>query len=127
MAASSGNPEKTLEAIAALSQRSHRFALEVLPVVERHGEQTVAAWLNAAKRLLEYDIDAGGAFVQGTREAERISETVMPWTAQALRFLQWPAATAAIDSRARSRFVGAVEQECERLWVMGHSMVMQQR
>ncbi len=66
-------------------------------MIERHGEQTVTAWLSAARRLLEYDIDAGGAFVQGTREAERISETVMPWTAQALRFLQWPAATAALD------------------------------
>jgi len=93
----SGTAEKALEAIAALSGRSHREALEVLPSLQRHGDQTVMAWLTAARRLLEYDIDAGGAFVRGTREAERISETVMPWTAQALRFLQWPAATPAID------------------------------
>lgn len=97
MTAKSATTEKALEAIAALSGRSHREALELLPLLQRHGEQTLTAWLTAARRLLEYDIDAGGAFVQGTREVERISETVMPWTAQALRFLQWPAATAALD------------------------------
>ena len=95
-ASSPGAADKALEAIAALSGRSHAEALELLPLLRRHGEQTVQAWLTAARRLLEYDIDAGGAFVRGTREAERIAETVMPWTAQALRFLQWPAATAAL-------------------------------
>ena len=97
MTARSGTTDKALESIAALSQRSHREALVLLPTLEKHGEQSVTAWLAAARRLLEYDIDAGGAFVFGTREAERIAETVMPWTAQALRFLQWPAATAALD------------------------------
>ena len=89
--------DKALDAIAALSKRSHREVLDVLPTIRRHGEQTVNAWVTAARRLLEYDIDAGSAFIFGTREAEHISETVMPWTAQTLRFLLWPAATGAID------------------------------
>ena len=66
MTASSGTADKALEPIAALSARSHREALELLPVLQRHGEQTLTAWLTAARRLLEYDIDAGGAFVRGS-------------------------------------------------------------
>ncbi len=118
MTAQSGATEKALESIAALSGRSHREALALLPDLQRHGAQTVEAWLTAARRLLEYDIDAGGAFVQGTREAERISETVMPWTAQALRFLQWPAATAAIDGLMKNlpRAFGTLGHAGEPRW-----------
>ena len=118
MTAQSGTTDKALEAIAALSGRSHREALVLLPDLQRHGAQTVEAWLTAARRLLEYDIDAGGAFVQGTREAERISETVMPWTAQALRFLQWPAATAAIDGFMKNlpRAFGTLGHAGEPRW-----------
>jgi nitric oxide reductase activation protein len=94
--APSGTADKALESIAALSKRSHREVVDLLPIMQRHGEPTLLAWLTAARRLLEYDIDAGGAYVQGSREAEHISETVLPWTEQALRFLQWPAATPAI-------------------------------
>jgi nitric oxide reductase NorD protein len=114
----SGSADKALEAIAALSQRSHREAVDVLPTIRRHGEQTVNAWLTAARRLLEYDLDAGSAFVHGTREAERISETVMPWTAQALRFLQWPAATAAIEGFMKNlpRAFGTLGHAGEPRW-----------
>ena len=118
MTGNSSPVDKALDAIAALSGRSHREALEILPTIRRHGEQTLNAWLTAARRLLEYDIDAGGAFVQGTREAERISETVMPWTAQALRFLQWPAATAALDGFMKNlpRAFGVLGHAGEPRW-----------
>ncbi len=118
MTARSGTTDKALESIAALSQRSHREALVLLPTLEKHGEQSVTAWLAAARRLLEYDIDAGGAFVFGTREAERIAETVMPWTAQALRFLQWPAATAALDGFMKNlpRAYGALGHSGQGRW-----------
>ena len=97
MTEKSGTTDKALEAIEALSKFAHREAVEFLPILLQHGEQSVMAWLTAARRLLEYDVDAGRAYTRGSRDAEHISETVMPWTAQALRFLQWPAATAAID------------------------------
>jgi hypothetical protein len=93
----SGTADRALEAIEALSKFAHREVLDFLPALQQHGEQSVIAWLTAARRLLEYDIDAGRAFTRGSRDAEHISETVMPWTAQALRFMQWPAATAALD------------------------------
>ena len=118
MTGNSSSVDKALEAIAALSKRSHREVLDVLPTIQRHGEQTLNAWLTAARRLLEYDIDAGGAFVFGTREAEHISETVMPWTAQALRFLLWPAATGAIDGFMKNlpRAFGTLGHAGEPRW-----------
>ena len=118
MTARSGSTDKALESIEALSKFAHREARHFLPALQQHGEQSVTAWLTAARRLLEYDIDAGRAFTRGSRDAEHIAETVMPWTAQALRFLQWPAATAAIDGFMKNlpRAFGTLGHAGEPRW-----------
>jgi nitric oxide reductase NorD protein len=67
----------------------HAEVERVLPVIRPHGDEAELAWVLACRRLHDYDREAGRAFVQGSVEAERISETVVPWTRQALQFLRW--------------------------------------
>jgi hypothetical protein len=61
----------------------------VLPSIRPHGEDVTLAWVLAAKRLYDHDRESGKAFIRGSREAEKVSETVRPWTEQALQFLRW--------------------------------------
>ena len=67
----------------------------VMPVIRPHGEPITLDWINAARTLFDFDREAGRAFVKGSREAEKISETVAPWTRQALAIMRfrhsWPA------------------------------------
>lgn len=68
---------------------AHRDALVVLPVIEAHGEAVALAWLGACRALILHDRDAGRAFLHGSAAAEEASEEVLPWTRQALAFLEW--------------------------------------
>src|SRR5215813_5403848 len=60
-----------------------------LPDIRTHGDDVTCAWLTACRRLAECDREAGKAFAHGSCEAEKVSETVLPWTEQALQFLRW--------------------------------------
>ncbi len=91
MAPSSAAIDQALEALGALSFVAHHEALDTLPALQLHGDEVVLRWLDAARRLFAHDRDAGKAFIRGSREAEKISETVLPWTGRALGFRQWPA------------------------------------
>jgi len=89
--------ERALEELSARSFVAHRAVLDALPALRHHGDENVLRWLEAARQLFEHDRDAGKAFIRGSREAEKISETVLPWTEQALAFLQWPAPAPAVE------------------------------
>lgn len=71
------------------SLAAHREIEQVLPAIQPHGEDATLAWVMACKRLHDYDRDGGKAFIRGSREAEKVSETILPWTDQALQFLRW--------------------------------------
>ena len=75
-------------------------------------------WLDAARRLCAHDRKAGTAFIRGSREAEKISETVRSWTGQALAFLQWPASAPAVEGFMKNlpRAFGSLGHAGERRW-----------
>jgi hypothetical protein len=109
---------------ALLSElREHSFVLhreieQALPAVLGHGEEAAVAWLQACRRLHEYDREAAKAFVRGSREAERISETVLPWTEQALVFTRWRGAWRALEGFMENlpRAYGSLGHAGERRW-----------
>lgn len=108
--------ERALEELSARSFVAHRAALDALPALRHHGDENVLRWLEAARRLFEHDRDAGKAFILGSREAEKISETVLPWTEQALAFLQWPAPAVEGFMTNLPRAFGSLGHAGERRW-----------
>ncbi len=68
---------------------AHREVEQALPAIRPHGEEVTLAWIEACRRLFDFDREAGKAFIRGSGEAEKISETVLPWTEQALMFMRW--------------------------------------
>ena len=75
---------------------AHREVLDVLPALQHHDEPTQLRWLEIARRMFNYDSEASKAFVRGSHAAEQVSETMLPWSEQALTFLQWPASVPAV-------------------------------
>ena len=110
--------DKALEDLSALSFVAHSEVNDTLPALRHHGDAVALVWLDAVKRLFQHDREAGKAFVRGSRDAEKISETVLPWTEQALAFLQWPGAAAAVDGFMRNlpRAFGTLGHSGERRW-----------
>ncbi len=78
-----------LREIRDLSVVAQREVEQVLPVIAPHGNDVMVAWLGACRTLFDFDREAGKAFIRGSVEAEKISETVLPWTRQALEFRRW--------------------------------------
>jgi nitric oxide reductase NorD protein len=70
---------------------------QTLPAIRPHGEESTLAWLAACRKLNDYDREAGRTFVRGSLEAERVSETVVQWTEQALQFARWRGAWRALE------------------------------
>ena|SRR5690242_4499035 len=70
---------------------------QVLPAIQPHGEDATLAWVTACRKLNDYDREAGRAFIRDSREAERVSETIVPWTEQALQFTRWRGAWRALE------------------------------
>ena len=116
MAVSPAAIERALDELSARSFVAHRAALDALPALRHHGDEIVLRWLEAARRLFEHDRDAGKAFIRGSREAEKISETVLPWTEQALAFLQWPAPAVEGFMKNLPRAFGSLGHAGERRW-----------
>src|SRR4029079_5924054 len=110
--------EKELEDLSALSFVDHREVADALPALQHHIDDVALVWLDAVKRLLQHDREAGKAFVRGSREAEKVSETVMPWTEQALEFVRWPNSAAALEGFMRNlpRAFGTLGHAGERRW-----------
>ena len=97
MSAPSGAITAALDRLSATSFVAHREVLDSMPALSHHGEAVLLRWLEVARRLFEHDRDAGKAFIRGSREAEKISETVLPWTEQALSFVQWQGCAPALE------------------------------
>ncbi len=91
---------------------------QVLPQIRPHGDEVTLAWLLACRRLYDYDREAGKAFIRGSREAERVSETVAPWTEQALHFTRWRNAWRALEGFMANlpRAYGSLGHAGERRW-----------
>ncbi|HSE02210.1 MAG TPA: hypothetical protein VLB72_15895 [Burkholderiales bacterium] len=100
------------------STLAYREIEQVLPQIRSHGEEATLAWIAACRRLYDYDREAGKAFIRGSREAERVSETVAQWTEQALQFARWRGAWRALEGFMANlpRAYGSLGHAGERRW-----------
>ena len=90
----------------------------VLPVIRPHGEAVTLDWIHACRTLFEFDHEAGKAFVRGSREAEKVSEVVLPWTRQALQIMRWHHSWPAIEGFMKNlpRAFGSLGHAGEERW-----------
>src|SRR6185295_967171 len=114
-------PAAIAELLAQLKDSSPALWQEVelaLPAIRVHGEDVTHAWLAACRRLVDYDREGGRAFAHGSREAEKVSETVLPWTEQALQFLRWKNAWRALEGFMQNlpRAYGSLGHAGQRRW-----------
>ncbi len=114
-------PKTIEEALRKLGETSfvgHREVQDEMHALHHHGDAVAVRWLDVVRRIFEYDSAAGKAFVRGSRVAEKISETVLPWTEQALEFTQWPGAAPALEGFMRNlpRAFGTLGHAGERRW-----------
>ncbi len=107
-----------LNELKAASFVAHREVEQVLPAIEHHGEQVTLTWIDACRRIFDFDREAGKAFIRGSSEAEKISETVLPWTEQALSFLRWRGSWRALEGFMANlpRAYGSLGHAGERRW-----------
>jgi nitric oxide reductase NorD protein len=97
---------------------AYREVEQVLPAIRSHGDRVTLSWLIACRRLLDFDREAGRAFIRGSAEAEQVSETVLPWTDQALEFLRWRGSWRALEGFMANlpRAYGSLGHAGERRW-----------
>ncbi len=97
---------------------AHREVEQMLPAIHPHGEEVTLAWIMACRKLSDYDREAGKAFIRGSREAEKVSETVLPWTEQALQFTRWRNAWRALEGFMINlpRAYGSLGHAGQRRW-----------
>lgn len=109
---------ETLGALKAQSQAAHHDIEAVLPAIRAHGEAVTLNWLTACRSLLDFDREAGKAFIRGSAEAERVSETVSDWTGQALEFMKWRGSWRALEGFMVNlpRAFGSLGHAGERRW-----------
>ena len=107
-----------LENFRESSLAAHREIGRAWPVIEPHGEEVTLAWLRACRTLCEFDREAGRCFIHGSVEAEDISETVMPWTEQALQFTKWRGSWRALEGFMTNlpRAYGSLGHAGEQRW-----------
>jgi nitric oxide reductase NorD protein len=100
------------------SQAASHDIEQALPEIEPHGEQVTLAWLSACRALVDFDREAGKAFIRGSAEAERVSETVLPWTQQALEFMRWRGSWRALEGFMSNlpRAFGSLGHAGEKRW-----------
>jgi nitric oxide reductase NorD protein len=110
--------EQLLSELHDQSHAAHRDVEQALPLIEHHGGEVTLAWLTACRTLFDFDREAGKAFIRGSAEAERISETVLPWTEQALEFVRWRGSWRALEGFMGNlpRAFGSLGHAGERRW-----------
>lgn len=110
--------EEQLTQLRDASAVAHREVEQVLPVIRPHGDEVTLAWILACGKIFDYDHEAGKAFIRGSREVERISETVLPWTEQALHFTRWRNAWRVLEGFMANlpRAFGSLGHAGERRW-----------
>jgi nitric oxide reductase NorD protein len=79
------------------SPAAYREIEPVLPAIRPHGDDAALAWVIACRKLHDYDREAGKSFIRGSLEAERVSETVVQWTEQAVQFIRWRGSWRALE------------------------------
>src|SRR5688572_29834139 len=79
------------------SPAAYREIESVLPAIRPHGDDAALAWVIACRKLHDYDREAGKSFIRGSLEAERVSETVVQWTEQAVQFTRWRGSWRALE------------------------------
>jgi hypothetical protein len=109
------------DALVALKDQSlaaHREIEQTLPDIAPHGDTVTLVWLSACRALSDFDREAGRAFIRGSAEAERVSETVLPWTQQALEFMKWRGSWRALEGFMSNlpRAFGSLGHAGERRW-----------
>lgn len=109
---------EVLGALKDQSYAAHREVEQILPAIRPHGDEVTLAWLTACRALFDFDREAGKAFIRGSAEAERISETVLPWTEQALEFTKWRGSWRALEGFMANlpRAFGSLGHAGERRW-----------
>ena len=107
-----------LGALKDQSIAAHREIEQTLPEITPHGDTVTLAWLTACRALFDFDREAGRAFIRGSAEAERVSETVLPWTEQALQFMKWRGSWRALEGFMANlpRAFGSLGHAGERRW-----------
>ena len=107
-----------LGALRESSIAAHREVEQTLPDIAPHGDAITLAWLTACRALFDFDREAGRAFIRGSAEAERVSETVLPWTEQALQFIKWRGSWRALEGFMANlpRAFGSLGHAGERRW-----------
>lgn len=110
--------EEQLTQLRDTSFIAHREVEQALPAIRPHGDEVTLAWILACRKIFDYDREAGKAFVRCSREAERVSETVLPWTEQALHFTRWRNAWRALEGFMANlpRAYGSLGHAGEERW-----------
>jgi nitric oxide reductase NorD protein len=110
--------EELLVELRARGFAAHGELDATFPAIEAHGEEVALAWLRACCILSDFDREAGRAFVRGSSEAEDVSETVLPWTEQALEFARWRGSWRALQGFMANlpRAFGSLGHAGERRW-----------
>ncbi len=109
---------EVLEDMRGRSLAAYREIGQALPSIEPHGAAVTLAWLEACRTLSDFDREAGRCFINASVEAEKISETVMPWTLQALQFVKWRGSWRALEGFMNNlpRAFGSLGHAGERRW-----------
>ena len=89
--------QQVLVDLEKISFVAHRDTQSALGAIQPYGDETALEWVLACKALFEHDRDAGKAFMRGSVAACRISNAVLPWTRQAMRFIAWRGSWKAVD------------------------------
>jgi nitric oxide reductase NorD protein len=107
-----------LEELKAQSVAAHRDIEDALKSITPHGEKVAIAWLSACNSLIEHDREAGRVFIRGSVDAECVSETVLPWTEQALEFMRWRGSWRALEGFMGNlpRAFGSLGHTGEKRW-----------
>ncbi|HXV10091.1 MAG TPA: VWA domain-containing protein [Burkholderiales bacterium] len=110
--------EEQLTQLRDASFVAHREVEQALPAIRPHGDDVTLSWILACRKIFDYDREAGRAFSRGSLEAERVSETVQPWTEQALRFTRWRNSWRALEGFMANlpRAYGSLGHAGERRW-----------
>jgi hypothetical protein len=89
--------QQVLVDLEQISFVAHRDTQAALAVIQPYGDEVTLQWVLACKVLFEHDRDAGKAFIRGSEAACLASNSVLPWTQQALQFLAWRGSWKAVD------------------------------
>jgi hypothetical protein len=107
-----------LDQLERESHAAHRDIEQTLTSIEPHGEAVTMAWLGACRALFDFDREAGRVFIRGSVQAEEVSETVLPWTEQALEFMRWRGSWRALEGFMANlpRAFGSLGHAGEKRW-----------